>query len=476
MADIYIAYAKEDLDIAKKLNDRLSPQWDIWWDDKIVGDFAKTIEEQLRKSACVLPLFSYSSREKTAFTEELRIGNQLEKPILPVELDDSPPPYPYGNFSRVNLRGWNGEEDHFGFLQLKRKLARVVDMKRKPKRPVFISDERIPLPTLFLSVSSYNTRLEPVDAIKILRLFKAPTILVSAYDLVPTGEQKKIPIKIINELKRYRKNGGFVLIDSGNYEASRLANKQWSFEQFKEVLSYTPHDWAFSFDKADENIPFPSSGRRKNAKLIVESVKHAQKYTPAPVLPIVHSKKLKKGYDLKHLPKTIRGIAEQLEPQLIAVPERELGAGLLDRAKMVQAIRDELSKLPFYQPLHLLGTGDPWSIATLAAAGADTFDGLEWCRMVVDCSLNRLHHYQHFDFFAYQALLADSPVVKAALENRYKTGYESLVAFHNLDYFANLMNRLRDYVMKNNMETFITRIIGNEAADELNQSVPGLFK
>ena len=41
MADIYIVYAREDLDVASKLNDRLSPLWDIWWDDKIVGDFAK---------------------------------------------------------------------------------------------------------------------------------------------------------------------------------------------------------------------------------------------------------------------------------------------------------------------------------------------------------------------------------------------------------------------------------------------------
>ena len=428
------------------------------------------------KAACILPLFSYSSRSKATFKDELRIGNQYGKKILPVELDDSDPPYPYGTLSRVNLRGWNGEEDHSGFLQLKRKLASVVDMREKPKRPTFISNETIPLPTLFLSVSSYNTRLEPVDAIKILRLFKAPTILVSAFDLVPTGKPKTIPKKIINELKRYRKNGGFVLIDSGNYEASRLADEQWDSDQLKEVLSYTPHDWAFSFDKADENIPFPSSGRKKNVKLIVESVKQAQKYTSAPVVPVVHSKKLQKGYDLKHLPQTIKDIAEKLEPKLIAVPERELGAGLLDRARMVQTIREELSKLPFYQPLHLLGTGDPWSIAILAAAGADTFDGLEWCRMVVDCSLNRLHHYQHFDFFAYQTFLADSPVVKAAIENGDKTGYESLVAFHNLDYFVNLMNRLRDYVMKDNMETFITRIIGNEAADELNQNVPGLFK
>jgi hypothetical protein len=476
MADIYIVYAREDLDVASKLHDRLSPQWDIWWDDNIVGDSAKAIEEEILKAKCILPLFSYSSRNKVTVTDELRICNQHGKKILPVELDDSDPPYPHGTLSRVNLRDWKGEEDHSGFLQLKRKLAKVVEMKENPKRPVLISNETIPLPTLFLSVSSYNTRLEPVDAIKILRLFQAPTILVSAYDLVPKGKPKTRPQKIINELIRYRKNGGFVLLDSGNYEAIRLTDEEWNPHLLEEVLSYTPHDWVFSFDKADETIPFPSSGRRKNVKLIVESIKQTQKYTLAPVLPVVHSKKLTKGYNLRYLPQTIRDIAEKLEPKLIAVPERELGAGLFDRAKMVQSIREELSKLPFYQPLHLLGTGDPWSVAIFAAAGADTFDGLEWCRMVVDCGSNRLNHYQHFDFFSYQTKMTNSLVVKAALQNWDKTGFESLVAFHNLDYYVNLMNRLRDYAMKDNMETFITRIIGNEAADELNEKIPGLFK
>jgi hypothetical protein len=83
----------------------------------------------------------------------------------------------------------------------------------------------------------------------------------------------------------------------------------------------------------------------------------------------------------------------------------------------VRRIRDELDKLPFYQPLHILGTGNPWSIAVLAAAGADSFDGLEWCRVAVDRDTGRLNHFQHFDFFAYQARLADSPIALAAVDD-----------------------------------------------------------
>jgi hypothetical protein len=36
--------------------------------------------------------------------------------------------------------------------------------------------------------------------------------------------------------------------------------------------------------------------------------------------------------------------------------------------------------------------GNPWSIAVLTAAGADSFDGLEWCRVTVDRRTAQLHH------------------------------------------------------------------------------------
>ena len=92
------------------------------------------------------------------------------------------------------------------------------------------------------------------------------------------------------------------------------------------------------------------------------------------MLPIVHARKRHGGgYDLDALPSIIREMANRLNPPLIAIPERELGPGLIARAKTVRQIREELDKLPFYQPLHLLGTGNPLSIAVLTAAGCGQF-------------------------------------------------------------------------------------------------------
>ena len=468
MADICIIYAREDHAIAEKLHGLLSQQWDTWWDEKIVGEFSKEIEAEIPKAGCIVPIFSANSREKGTVTDELRLGQKHNKKLLPIRLDDSDAPYSFGSYSTIDMRSWSGEVDHPGFKLLQRKISSVVPPRVQPQRPVAIANDKLLLPTLFLSVSSYDTQLKPPDAaVRALRVFGASSILVSAYDLVPSRK----PQAMIEELMEYRKNGGFVLVDSGNYEASRLDDKSWSPNDLKEALAQTPHDWVFCFDEMK-----PSLDRNRAVKEIVEAVKRDQVFTSAPVLPIVHTPTLEQGgYELENIPWVVREVAEILNPQLIAIPERELGPGLIARAKTVQNIRKELSKLPFYQPIHLLGTGNPWSIPIFAAAGADTFDGLEWCRMAVDRATNRLHHFQHFDFFTYQTCVADSPITRNALEDS-KIDFAGKVAFHNLDYYASFVKELRGYVNKDNLEAFVIGLTGNDTAKQLKQQVPGLFQ
>lgn len=467
MADIYIVYAREDRAVADKLHRLLSQQWDTWWDDKITGRFARAIESEIPKAGCVVPLFSASSRNKDTFTEELRLGQKHDVEFLPVRLDDSDPPYPFGSYSYTELRSWNGEADHPGYLQLQRRLATIVPPRAKPQRPPAIANAGVPLPTLFTSVSSHETQLVPAEAVQALRVFGAPTILISAYDMVT----RRKPQGMISELTEYRKNGGFVLVDSGNYEASRLGTRRWSATDLKEALAQTPHDWAFCFD-----VMNPAQDPDRAIDEIVEAVERDRAFTTAPVLPIVHAPKLKQGgYKLDHIPRIVREVADRLEPQLIAIPERELGAGLIARAKTVQAIREELSKLPFYQPLHLLGTGNPWSIAVLAAAGADSFDGLEWCRVVADHATDRLHHFQHFDFFTYQTGFADSSIAREALEDP-AVDFAGKVAFHNLDYFTNFVRDMREAITEGSMEAFVVGLVGKDTASQLKKQVPGLFK
>lgn len=465
MADLYIIYAREDKSSAKELHALLSQRWIVLWDEDFVGDFAQIIETEIPKARCVVPLYSHSFRNKAECTSELNIARKNRIPILPIRLDASEPPYRFDNYSYIELFNWNGKADHEGYILLIKKIGSIVPPKIDPIRPSSILSGKLKLPSLFMSVSSYETQLTPLEAVQALRIFGAPTILISAYDFMVERRTQKL----ITEIKKYRKEGGFVLIDSGNYEASRSSDKTWSIDNLKEVLSVIPHDLVFCFDKMN-----PSKDTRKRIKEIIASVQRDKKFTSAPVLPIVHSPKLQEGgYDLENLAEIIRSISVTLEPAIIAVPERELGAGLISRAKKVREIRVELNKLPFYQPLHILGTGNPWAVPILTAAGADTFDGLEWCRMVVDRHNHRLNHIQYFEFYTDQT--PDSPIAREALINS-KIDFAGKVAFHNLDYYGGLMNDIRDYLTDSNLEALMVGLAGSEIIKKLKLTIPGLFK
>lgn len=493
MADVCIIYSSTDRDKAKQLFEILSESWDVWWDDTVTGKFNIEIEKELQKAKCVVPIWSLAARCSDNVINELEISKENDITLVPAKIEDCKAPYGYTVWSKVDMRSWNGEADHQGLKQLQRKLATIVSPRSPPKRTAEIANRRIKLPSLFHSTSSYETRLEPLEAVKVLSVFgigavdstklrRDPTILVSAYDLVeqhyPSSQKLKELKQLRNALARFRKKGGFVMVDSGNYEATRLENKTWSRDNLKQALTQTPHDWALSFDYPPPSTK-PSSRDRKpytSVSAILRGIRQDQKLTNAPIIPIVHApQRLKGGYDLERLPTIIREISESLHPPLIAVPERELGPGLIEGARTVRKIREELAKLPFYQPIHLLGTGNPWSIVVYTAAGADSFDGLEWCRYAVDTEKGTLHHTQHFDFLEFQARLADSSVTQAALDDA-EIGISGKVSLHNLDYYANFSAKLQLATVEERLEGFVTKLLGAINVELLEEKIPGIFK
>lgn len=454
MADIYIAYAREDEEIAEKLHSYLSVQWNVWWDDELVGDVNEIVENEIPEAGCIVPIISYSSRGKPTVIDEMVLGRRHKKPIIPIKIDDSEVPYGFGTLSCIEMQRWKGETDHPGFKKLKRKLSKIVKQRERPKRPNVIANDRLRLPTLFLSVSSYNAQLEPIDAMRMLRMLKMPAILISAYDLV----EERNPDELIRELIKYKKDGGFVLVDSGNYEKTRLDDKSWSIKKLKNVLSKVPHDWAFCYDNLDQSI-----SKKKSINELVKTVLRDQKFTDGEMLPIVHAPKLKKGgYKLDYIPAIVREISERLDPSLIAIPERELGPGVIARARMIKAIRKELDKLPYYQPIHVLGTGNPYAMAVFAAAGADTFDGLEWCRYVIDIESNTINHFHLFDLYN-------------KLDNS-KIGYPAKVAFNNLEYCREFLNVMQNMFFQNKIESCVQGILSKKAFPLLMEQFPELFE
>lgn len=472
MADIVLIYGSEDKDIAKKLVKHLETRWSVWWDQFIKERFAEEINHEIQSASCVLALWSETSRLKDTVRDDAQLAKDHDVRIIGVTLDGCKPAYGFGGYSSTSLSDWNGKADHPAFEALFSRLLSVLPAPQAPDRPTNIANSRLQLPTLFLSVSSFETQLVPDQAVKALTIAEAPAILVSAWDLV----ERREPTSLIRELRAFRETGGFVLLDSGNYESSRLMMHEWEPEDLAQALRHDLHDWVFCFDKlAHFNFDKDTTPEGISDK-IISMAKRDQGFTDAPILPVVHAPpSSNSGYQFELIPEITRIVAEALQPQLIGIPERELGAGIVQRVKTMRAIRKELDTLSFYQPVHLLGTGNPWTVAIMAAAGADTFDGLEWCRTVVDHENDRLNHFQHFDLFAWQAELSSSIVVQEALKEGSGVDYSGKVAFHNLDYFLDFGIKLREAASKGRLESFVGARLGKAAVQVLHEAAPELF-
>jgi hypothetical protein len=278
----------------------------------------------------------------------------------------------------------------------------------------------VPVPTFFPAVSSVKSNVQPLDDLMILRAIKYPQFLISAHDVYYANAVQR---KRIDTLLRDAIRGGqIVLLDSGNYEAFwREREKWWSSRRLARILRSTPSHLAFAFDELK-----PQGNSRTLAGRVEFAVLRDHRAArQATVVPIVHAPQ-------NLLPATIAEVVRRLTPILVAVPERELGEGLYQRAAVVAQIRRRLDRLGYYCCLHLLGTGNPLSILIYAVAGADSFDGLEWCRTTVDYETARLHHLSQWDIFDRQSGL---PLRKLP--------YRAGALIHNLRFYSQWMDRIR---------------------------------
>jgi queuine/archaeosine tRNA-ribosyltransferase len=286
-------------------------------------------------------------------------------------------------------------------------------------------NSKVSLPAFFPSVSSVKTSMPPADYIALLRAMVsiAPQFLVSAFDLMRATADAKT--NMAENLEEALRNNAVVLMDSGNYESYwTRARRDWQQRHFHEALRGMHCQLAFTFDAQE-----PPSNFEEHVDLVVRGHREDQGVSNRTVLiPIVHGTP-------EALPQLCAAVVQRTAAIAVAVPERRLGSGVFQRARTVAEIRKALDAMGQYTPLHLLGTGNPISIALYAVVGADCFDGLEWCQTVVDFDSAQLFHLSHADFFQRQTQWGDSDLP-----------FPLRTLAHNLEFFTDWMARLRSAI------------------------------
>ena len=301
---------------------------------------------------------------------------------------------------------------------------------RYRKLSITVSGISLPLPCFFPSISSVKTNLKLLEYLRVLRAVDHPLFLLSAYDLHNSNKRDATIIKSI--LKESVQAGKAVLIDSGNYESYWIRDPSWRRPRYWSCLGSCDYGFAFHFDQRLHSTKYRTvmSLADEIEKGVLKDQAKASKGT---VIPIIHAPS-------EALPEVSAVVATRLNPVMIAVPERELGDGIIARSITVAKIRKALDEKGCYYPLHLLGTGNPLSIMMYVMSGADSFDGLEWCQTAVNYENALLYHFHQRELFGPQVEFdsLDIPYTQATLA-------------HNLRFYRMWMREIQDYLISGKM-------------------------
>lgn len=285
-----------------------------------------------------------------------------------------------------------------------------------------VSGSSLSMPCFFPSISCVKNNLDILEHLRILKAVGYPSFLISAYDIFNSDSRWAASIR--EALKESVEEGRAVILDSGNYESYWLKDADWTRAKYWSCLSSCHYGFAFHFDKRLQKM---EGGTVQSITDEIEQcvLGDQRKSRIGTVVPIVHAPK-------EILPEIVVQIAVRLNPVMVAVPERELGDGLIERSLTVARVRKLLNQLGRYYPIHLLGTGNPLSILLYVMCGADSFDGLEWCQTTVNFDNALLYHFHQREFFGEQSKY-DSMNIP----------YPQATLAHNLEFYRIWMHKIQ---------------------------------
>jgi formylglycine-generating enzyme required for sulfatase activity len=141
MADIFISYAHEDQEKARRLAEALAGQgWSVWWDTRLkAGEvWDEVIERELDAARCIVVLWSRMSVGRHWVRVEASEG--LERQILvPAFIEDVRPPLAFRRIQAEHLIDWSGDPSHLGLNRLLVAVAerlRAQSVKEVSRQPV----------------------------------------------------------------------------------------------------------------------------------------------------------------------------------------------------------------------------------------------------------------------------------------------------------------------------------------------------
>jgi formylglycine-generating enzyme required for sulfatase activity len=128
LADVFISYARENVEQARHLAEALEFQgWNVWWDPNIRSglDFDEEIERQLTAAKCVVVLWSVHAIRSAYVRGEAREALARHK-LVSIVVDNSQAPLDLRSIQAIMLTDWSGLADSADFQRLLHDIRTLV--------------------------------------------------------------------------------------------------------------------------------------------------------------------------------------------------------------------------------------------------------------------------------------------------------------------------------------------------------------
>jgi formylglycine-generating enzyme required for sulfatase activity len=148
MADIFISYAREDLERVRPIVKLIEGAgWSVFWDRTIPAGntWRQYIGKALDEAKCVVVVWSKSSVESDWVIEEADDGRK-RRILIPITIEDVILPLGFRSIQHEDLRDWKGDFEHPRAKSLVKSIEGIAGKPEKPpSAPTVKPESKIPL-------------------------------------------------------------------------------------------------------------------------------------------------------------------------------------------------------------------------------------------------------------------------------------------------------------------------------------------
>ena len=135
MADVFISYAREDAEAARRFADAFRDTGcSVWWDDELRSGeaFDESIERALREAKAVVVLWSKASVASRWVRAEATLADR-SRTLVPVTIEPCERPIIFELTHTADLTRWRGDPADKAWLALNADVRRLIDAQTAPR-------------------------------------------------------------------------------------------------------------------------------------------------------------------------------------------------------------------------------------------------------------------------------------------------------------------------------------------------------